>query len=127
MTVYVDDMRAMYGRMVMCHMLADTDAELHAMAKKIGVKRKWYQVDHYDICLSKRKLAVKHGAKIIPLRTMALMRSNRLHLGTLGKPETALQVWQRLRRKEKLLQSYRQVRIRYLARKLSKEKRVCPL
>lgn len=67
MTVYVDDMRAQYRRMVMCHMLADTDEELHAMAARIGVARKWHQKDgtphsHYDICLSKRALAVKFGA-----------------------------------------------------------------
>ena len=67
MTVYIDDMRAQYGRMVMCHMLADTDAELHAMAAKIGVARKWHQKagtphSHYDICLSKRALAVNLGA-----------------------------------------------------------------
>jgi hypothetical protein len=41
--VYVDDMRAKYGRMVMCHLIADTDAELHAMAKAIGVARRWHQ------------------------------------------------------------------------------------
>lgn len=65
MTVYVDDMRAQYRRMVMCHMLADTDDELHAMAARIGVARKWWQSpektsgSHYDIALSKRALAVQ--------------------------------------------------------------------
>jgi hypothetical protein len=61
MTVYVDDMRARYGRMVMCHMVADTEAELHAMADRIGVARRWYQGDHYDVCLAKRALALKRS------------------------------------------------------------------
>lgn len=67
MSVYVDDMRAPYGRMIMCHMLADTDQELHAMADRIGVSRRWHQKagsahSHYDICLSKRAAAVRYGA-----------------------------------------------------------------
>lgn len=68
--VYVDDMEAGLGRMVMCHMLPrsknveDID-ELHKMAKVIGVARRWFQdkrVPHYDVCKSKRVLAVKAGA-----------------------------------------------------------------
>ncbi len=67
MTVYVDDMRAHFGRMIMCHMIADTSDELHAMARSIGVRRKWCQGErtsreHYDICLGKRKVAVECGA-----------------------------------------------------------------
>lgn len=78
MTVYVDDMRAQYRRMVMCHMLADTDEELHAMADKIGVARRWHQKagtphSHYDICLSKRALAVKYGAKEVGRAEVALV------------------------------------------------------
>jgi hypothetical protein len=80
MTVYVDDMKAEFQpshapgrRYVMCHMIADTEAELHAMADRIGVLRKWYQGDHYDITQSKRALAVKAGAKEIPLRELAKM------------------------------------------------------
>lgn len=77
MTVYVDDMRAPFGRMVMCHMIADDEAELHAMARRIGVARRWYQGDHYDISLSKRALAVRYGAKEISWRQASQMISAR--------------------------------------------------
>jgi len=71
MAVYVDTAVNGYGRMVMCHMLADTRAELDAMADKIGVARKHYQhpmnpkvsFPHYDICKRMRRLAVKAGAQ----------------------------------------------------------------
>lgn len=65
MTVYVDNMRARYRRMVMCHLIADTDEELHAMAARIGVGRQHHQTaggSHYDISLTKRALAVAAGA-----------------------------------------------------------------
>lgn len=66
MAVYVDNMRASFRQMIMCHMLADSLDELHAMADKIGVARKWFQrysrIPHYDICLSKKALAISHGA-----------------------------------------------------------------
>lgn len=70
MSVYVDNMRAGFGRMVMCHMIADTDDELHAMAAYIGLEHRWHQKagtphSHYDLSLSKRALAVKAGAREI--------------------------------------------------------------
>ena len=77
MVVYVDDMKARYGRMIMFHMVADTLEELHAMADKIGVARKWYQGppktrrQHYDISLTKRALAVSFGAVEITWREAA--------------------------------------------------------
>jgi len=65
--VYVDDMREMYGRMFMCHMIADTSEELLRMADKIGLRRKWVQFpgsyrEHFDICLTKKQLALEAGA-----------------------------------------------------------------
>ena len=69
MTVYVDDMRAAYGRMIMCHMIADTTKELLEMADKIGVAQRWIQDagvahrEHFDISLGKRALAVEAGAE----------------------------------------------------------------
>jgi hypothetical protein len=55
--------------MIMCHRIADTPAELHEMADKISVSRRWFQAPpkasfwHYDIAKSKRALAVKLGAR----------------------------------------------------------------
>jgi hypothetical protein len=44
--VYVDNMKAAYRGMVMCHMVADTEQELRDMAFKIGVpwKRLWLRL-----------------------------------------------------------------------------------
>lgn len=75
MAVYVDDMKAKFGRMIMCHMIADTTEELLTMADTIGVARKWIQYpgtprEHFDIALSKRKLAVQHGAEEITWREL---------------------------------------------------------
>lgn len=77
MTVYVDDMRAPYGRMMVCHMVADGEDELHAMAGNIGIARKWHQGEHYDICLAKRALAVDLGAVEISRRQLGAMVFNR--------------------------------------------------
>jgi hypothetical protein len=87
-------MRAPFGRMLMCHMIADSEAELHAMADRIGVSRRWFQAPprhdpHYDIALSKRALAVAAGAVEITLRQCGLMVANRRHSGALGDPATA--------------------------------------
>lgn len=77
MAVYVDGERNNLGRMVMCHMLADTSAELHAMADAIGMKRACYQspdkasFPHYDLSLARRLLAVARGAKQITRRECA--------------------------------------------------------
>lgn len=97
MTVYVDDARHEYGRMLMCHMMADSDEELHRMADRIGVARKWWQSpektsgSHYDICQSKRALAVQRGAVEITQRQAAAMNHRRRVAGEMGKPDQAIQ------------------------------------
>lgn len=93
MTVYVDDMRARLGRMIMCHMVADTEEELHKMADQIGVQRKWYQGDHYDISLGRKLSAIEAGAKVITRRQLACMVGNRRYTGVLGDPQTAVQIY----------------------------------
>ena len=89
MTVYVDNMRARYGRMVMCHMLADDLDELHAMAERLGLKRAWFQdkgIPHYDISKGKRDLAIDYGA--IPInraQTVTVMRAWRRRIKLIRK------------------------------------------
>lgn len=83
MAVYVDRARNRHGRMVMCHMLADTEGELHAMADSIGVARRWVQkarcgMIHYDICLTKRALALGFGAvEIGRAKVVEILRRSR--------------------------------------------------
>lgn len=95
MTVYVDNARHRYGRMLMCHMVADTDEELHQMADRIGVSRRWWQSpektsgSHYDVCLEKRRAALQHGAQAITQRQMAAMNMRRRITGNLGSSEDA--------------------------------------
>lgn len=80
--VYVDNYNAPFGRMIMCHMIADTTAELLEMVDKIGVQRKWIQDagtgrEHFDISLCKKKLAIGFGAKEITPRELAKITSER--------------------------------------------------
>lgn len=95
MPVYVDDMQAGFGRMVMCHMIADSDAELHAMADRIGVARRWFQCPpkasspHYDIAKSKRAMAISFGARAITWRELAAMCALRRAGEPMGDPRTA--------------------------------------
>lgn len=83
MSVYVDDMRARHGRLIMCHMTADTTAELLGMAAAIKVDQKWVQhfgesKEHFDICLTKRAEAVLRGAIQITQRmTVQLIQHKR--------------------------------------------------
>lgn len=83
MTVYVDNMQASYGRMKMCHMVADSTDELLAMADRIGVARKWLQRagtahEHFDIALSKRALAIEAGAIEVSMMEIGrIIRSRR--------------------------------------------------
>lgn len=80
MSVYVGVPMWPFGRMVMCHMVADTEDELDAMAEKIGMRRAWKQGNpdrkpgtvgalvHYDVAKGKRAQAIALGA--IPLDSM---------------------------------------------------------
>ena len=94
MSVYVDTMEAPFGRMIMCHLWADTLDELLSMVDKIGVQRKWIQGHptlsfgkhrnaswvHFDISQTKKALAIRHGAILTdrygPLEHTARLKGN---------------------------------------------------
>jgi hypothetical protein len=74
--VYVDNFNAPFGRMIMCHMVADSTEELLCMVKAIGVASKWIQYkgtnrEHLVICLSMKKKAISLGAMEINMRELA--------------------------------------------------------
>jgi len=64
--IYVDDVKK-YPSGNWSHMMTDGDlSELHEMAAKIGLQRRWFQNKprhpHYDVRPSKRTLAIENGA-----------------------------------------------------------------
>jgi hypothetical protein len=81
MAVYVDDARipARVGRLESrwSHLVADTDAELHAFAVRLGLRRAWFQAspaapwrNHYDVTEGKRRQALGLGAVSITWREL---------------------------------------------------------
>lgn len=103
MPVYIDDMyRYRIGQfrgMQMSHLIADSDAELHAMAARIGMKREWFQGDHYDVPLARRELAVAAGAIEVTYRQAGAMRRRKTVEGACGLPDEALSWFAEWRRK----------------------------
>lgn len=66
----------------MCHMIADTTHELLNMVDHIGVNRKWIQNkgtyrEHFDICKSKRELAVLFGAVEISAKKLVKIQQTK--------------------------------------------------
>ncbi len=94
-TVYIDDVGHRFGRMVMCHMWADTEDELHAMADAIGVARKWVQRPpkaswlHYDVSLGCKAKALAMGAvltdKYGPVEFLAKQRGDTAKLNQIAR------------------------------------------
>lgn len=94
MAVYVDHARNRLGRMIMCHMVADTLEELHAMAAAIGMRPQWFQPrshPHYDVCQARRAVAVRLGAVQVNRRQLVqVMRRYRETYGERAKPDTSV-------------------------------------
>ena len=87
MSVYVDEMMVCmqnrnwpYGRA--CHLMADSVKELQAFARRLGLKRSWFQfksnLPHYDLTSGMRSKAVRLGAvEIDRNKFIELMRKYR--------------------------------------------------
>ena len=54
------------------HLVAESEAELHAFARGIGLKSEWFQnrsrLPHYDLMGCKCSLAARAGAQVITPR-----------------------------------------------------------
>lgn len=93
MTVYVDDVAHPFGRMLMCHLWADSLEELLEFVDRIGVDRKWIQGHqtlslpearkaswvHFDIAKSKKAKALKLGAVLTDQFGPVLHQARRRH------------------------------------------------
>ena len=71
------------GPRAWCHMVSDTSlTELHAAAAAVGMKRAWFQGDHYDLVAARRSASVKNGAQQVTsqelVRRMVGPRGDRL-------------------------------------------------
>jgi hypothetical protein len=86
MTVYVDELQVWSHAKHRCffngsaHLEADTLEELHAFAKKLGLKREWFQPrssPHYDLSPAKHAMALMRGARFRSSREWALEKGCR--------------------------------------------------
>lgn len=86
MAVYVDDMRNVirnknWRYSEACHMVADTEHDLHVFARRLNLKRSWFQyntIPHYDLTKSKRIDAVLLGAiEITDRQLVEMIRKHR--------------------------------------------------
>jgi hypothetical protein len=60
-----------------CHLTADTLQELHDFAKRLGMRREWFQPrswPHYDLTPRRREEALRLGAVFVPAKKQAKKR-----------------------------------------------------
>lgn len=55
------------------HLVSDrSEEELHAFAARLGIERRWFQGDHYDVPVALRAQAIAAGAE--PVSSVELVR-----------------------------------------------------
>src|SRR5579863_7334555 len=125
MTVYVDDslIPAKVGHCTSrwSHLFADTEEELHAFARILGLRREWFQPGthapgkrgmpwNYDVTEHKRQQAIRLGATPVPWRDTPRLIRGRAALADQAD-HTAGLAWRsgHLDRAEQLIQLARQL------------------
>lgn len=90
--IYVDEAKIPYRGMLMCHLYADSLAELHQFAQEKMQLRAWAftrgtHLAHYNISLSQRAKAIHYGA--MPIDRAWLQARIRLMLEKKNKNHAA--------------------------------------
>lgn len=66
MAIYVDAEGIRWRNRLWCHLVADSLNELHDFARRLGLKRQWFQdqgfYPHYDVTMAVRERALRLGA-----------------------------------------------------------------
>lgn len=71
MAVLVDECRWWFRGRRWCHMVSDSDlVELHALAESVGIPRRAFQGDHYDVPEELRSAVLEAGAVAVGSREL---------------------------------------------------------
>jgi hypothetical protein len=71
MTVLIDEAIWPFRGELWCHMVSDTSYdELHELAGELGIPRRGFQGDHYDVPARRRDAAIALGAKPVTGREL---------------------------------------------------------
>lgn len=66
MAIYIDAEGIRWRNRLWCHLVADSLNELHDFARRLGLKRQWFQdqgfYPHYDVTMAVREKALRLGA-----------------------------------------------------------------
>lgn len=86
--VFVDNMYRRWGRGIWCHLWSPDERMLHGMAKRIGLRREWFQdkradFKHYDVTKERRARAVAAGAIEITMQDMVRLKNWYKKYGTM--------------------------------------------
>ena len=88
MTILVDPAIWPFRGRLWAHLVSDESYdELHAFAERLGMPRRAFQGDHYDVPAELRELAIELGASAVTGRELITrLRASGLRRGPRGRP-----------------------------------------